>query len=719
MTALRALGLQLWAFGFVAFMGSELLVTEPTLRVMAQVGWVAPVAVWAAWRLRGPRTGLDWAILGALVAMLVVALASADPQGSMDSLGLAVAYALAFWAMREVGARPRLRAAVAVAVSYALTGWLALVAVFWILEKVGWFSVTGTLPALESSQVFIWGTTNAFPLMALLALPFIAWQRPGRPRRLLFVVWAAATVVVIPLSMGRAAWLGIAVAVAVLEPLNGWPVTRATQRRLARRPLVTAGLGLALVAVVVVAVMNASGQVASGVGGDRLRIWGQALGIFVADPLTGGGPGTFSWLRLAHVPDYVYPVPVRLAHDVPLQTLADGGLLLFAAFGVVVITLLVTAWHAAGARTSRLSVAVLIGVAVACLLDDFSSLPALMAVTVTLAAWVAPVGPTPMEADSRRWILPAALVLLAVIALPNVAGVDRARLAAADGRRAAVAGDWSVAVERFEAATAAYPGIAGYWLGLGVTSWHAGDEARANEAFLAAYERNAYDPRTAGALAAVDRSPLVAREHLDEAIRHGITDPQYAFRLGTMLEADGENAASIDAFGLAVAIDPSLITVFADAETQRDIASAALRQVPRLEALDGYVLRPQVAWDLGLFFGTLPQDAPAAWRAVLAAARGDLETARALADEAMAAGPEEHAVRAAAAVARYGCDTDREMELIEVVGQRPALRPSELRDVRDHTYRDQSLGSYQPLATDPYPPRRAWPWSLVGEPPEC
>ncbi|MEO8247597.1 MAG: hypothetical protein ABI622_10825, partial [Chloroflexota bacterium] len=209
MTALVAVGLQLWAFLFVAFMGSELLAAEPTLRVIAQVGWAAPVAAWAAWRLRGPRTGLDWAILGALAAMLLVALASADPQGSMDSLGLAVAYALAFWAMREVGTMPRLRAAVAVGVSYALTFWLILVAAFWLLEKIGWFTASGTLPALESNQVFIWGTTNAFPVMALVALPFIAWQRPGTPRTLLFACWAAATVIVIPLSMGRAAWLGM------------------------------------------------------------------------------------------------------------------------------------------------------------------------------------------------------------------------------------------------------------------------------------------------------------------------------------------------------------------------------------------------------------------------------------------------------------------------------------------------------------------------------
>ena len=43
---LLALGLQVWAFGFVAFAGSELLGAEPGLRVAVQVAWVAPVATW-------------------------------------------------------------------------------------------------------------------------------------------------------------------------------------------------------------------------------------------------------------------------------------------------------------------------------------------------------------------------------------------------------------------------------------------------------------------------------------------------------------------------------------------------------------------------------------------------------------------------------------------------------------------------------------------------
>lgn len=725
---LLALGLQLWAFGFVAFTGSELLAAEPGLRVAVQVAWVAPVAAWAALRLRGPFSRLDWAILAALAALAFVSLMSVDVQGSLETLGLAIAYALAFWTMRAVGAVPRLRSATAVGVSYALTLWLVMAAVWWVGEKVDWITATGTIPSLESAQVFIWGTTNAFPIFVLLALPFIAWQRHGVGRSVLFVVWAVASVIVVPLSMGRAGWIGIAVAVLSLEPLSGWPVTRQVIGRLRDRSVPVMAAALAGVVVIVAAVVIGPSLVAQGTGGDRARIWSQALAIFGTDPLTGGGPGTYSWLRLAHVADYLYAVPVRLAHNVPLLTLADGGLILAAAFGALVVTFVVTAWRAAIDQRRRLALAALLGVGVASLLDDFSSLPALMACVVTLAAWTVAreedAAVADDAADPRRWVLPGALAALAILALPAVVGVNAARLAAADARRAAVAGEWSVATERFADAVGAYGSTAGYWLGLGLSAWHAGDVGRATDAYAAAHLRNPYDARAAGALAALDAGSLASGELLDEAVRHDITDPQYSYRLGDRRWESGQEAAAIGAYGLAVAIAPPLIETFsvrgsASGPRRADVAAAALEHVRQLDELDGYVLRPEVAWDLGLAAGDLPDDAPDPWRAVDLARNGDTATALQLARDALGAEVSNpRALQALAAAARMACDPSAPA-LERLVGSRLPLRPTEVRDTRDHTYRDQSLGSYQPLAEDPYPPLLAWPWSLIGDPPDC
>lgn len=724
---LLALGLQVWAFVFVAFAGSELLGAEPGLRVAVQVAWVAPVATWAALRLRGSITPLDWSILAALTALAVVSLASVDVQGSLESLGLAIAYALTFWTMRAVGSVQRLRSATAVGVSYALTLWLVMAAVFWIVEKVDWFTATGTIPPLESAQVFIWGTTNAFPIMVLLALPFIAWQRPGVARSALFVIWAVASVIVVPLSMGRAGWIGVAVAVVALEPLTGWPVSRQVIARLRARSVLVGVAAVAGAAVLVLGVIVGPGVLADGVGGDRARIWSQALAIFGADPLTGGGPATFSWLRLAHVPDYAYAVPVRLAHNVPLLTLADGGLLLATAFGAMVAIFVVTAWRAATGQRRRLTLAALIGVGVASMLDDFSSLPALMAAIVTLAAWTVAREDEPVVTDTtepRGWVLPGAVLALALLAMPAVVDVDAARLAAADGRRAAVAGEWDVASQRFTDAVGAYGDTAGYWLGLGLSAWHAGDPGRAAEAYAAAHLRNPFDARAAGALAALDAGSLASRDLLDEAVRHDITDPQYSYRLGAQRWESGQEAASIGAYGLAVAIAPPLIETFtpvggSDGPRRSEVAAAALEHVRQLDQLDGYVLRPEVAWDLGLAAGDLPDDAPAPWRAVDLARNGDTDTALQLARDGLATQPgNPRALQALAAVARMACDPSTPA-LERLVGSRVPLRPSEVRDVRDHTYRDQGLGTYQPLAEDPYPPLGAWPWSLIGDAPDC
>ncbi len=226
------LALQLWTVLFVGFFGSELLGTYPALRIAAQLLFVAPLVIWAALRLRGPRNALDWAILAGLAALVLVSMFSADVQGSLESVGLALAYALTFFAMRDLGAAQRLRTAVAVAASYALVFWLVMIAVWWIQEKIAWISVFGSVPNLESNQVFIWGTANVFPILSLLAIPFLRWQPAGPGRRILVAIWAGASAIAIPLSAGRAGWLGLIAAAVAYDAFSGWASAR-ERRRLA------------------------------------------------------------------------------------------------------------------------------------------------------------------------------------------------------------------------------------------------------------------------------------------------------------------------------------------------------------------------------------------------------------------------------------------------------------------------------------------------------
>ena len=112
-------------YGHLVAAGSELLAAEPGLRIATQVLFGLPLAGWAVLRLRGPFRPIDWAIGAALVALTIPALFSADRQGSLDSVGLAMAWALLFWAMRDIGHSERLRRAVAVAGASCLQQWQA------------------------------------------------------------------------------------------------------------------------------------------------------------------------------------------------------------------------------------------------------------------------------------------------------------------------------------------------------------------------------------------------------------------------------------------------------------------------------------------------------------------------------------------------------------------------------------------------------------------
>ncbi|MDP9269418.1 MAG: tetratricopeptide repeat protein [Chloroflexota bacterium] len=726
------LGLELWTFLFVGFFGSELLGAYPTLRIATQILFIVPLAVWAALRLRGPRNGLDWAIVAGLAALVVVSLTSADVRGSLETVGLAIVYALTFWGMREIGRMPRLRSAAAVAIGYALVFWMVMGAIWWIGEKVAWIQAFGTIPNLESSQVFIWGTANVFPVLSLLAIPALRWQPPGLGRRLLIGAWAVSSVVVIPLSAGRAGWLGLVVAAIAYDWLSGSAWVRGAAAWLWGRRLLAPAIGLAAVAAGAVGVVVAtrfSGVVDSALDG-RGEIWRQALAIFAADPLTGGGPSTYSWLRLQHVPDYTYPVVVRLAHSVPLLTLADGGLVLFLA-----LVALVVAWARAARPfladpARRTAIAVLVGFAAASLFDDYSSLPAVLAVVIIFAAWiVAPENGVQLPERTRRgaapFVLPAAIAVLALVAIPSVVGVDAARAAASQGRDAAVRGDWGTAKERFEIAVANHVEDAGYWLGLGLARAELGDKAGARSAYNTARQLSPGDPRGWGAEAVLTTDPTEHIALLREAAKRTTSDPSYAFLLGNALEAAGRTDEATRAYAIAVAFGSDLIEQFPATPTPggrpaRQEVETAVRSFVDDVAARAAVSEQAVLWNLALSDDRLATDAGPAWRAVDLARNADAAGASAAAREAQAASPYDATTLAALmAVDRLTCDQAAFDRVAAWLGAYRPARPAALTIVREHVYREDALSSYLPPEAERLPADERWPWPFIGAPPAC
>jgi tetratricopeptide (TPR) repeat protein len=713
--ALSRVALQLWIVLFIVFFGAEVIHLEPGLRVITQVLYGIPLAAWALLRLRGPADRLDWAVLGLLAAYTAVCLLSRDRTESLGTLGLATAFAAWFLLMRRAG---DLRGPIVLAISTGLAITLAFNAYLLIGEKIDWFVAVGAAP-LEGVVTFPWETVNALPVLVLIAVPFLAWLERGPVRTILAVAVGLSAVIVIPISEGRAGWLGLAVAALVLVALH--PATGRLAARMSRGRRAALGLGLTVVGVLVLIAAGPRLIDAIGASG-RLLVWEQGLNMAGGSPLAGSGPGVYSWVRLEFPPASADLLAVRLLHSVPLLTLAEGGIVMVIAVAVAAAT-----WAVAAVRNraewrpaTLFTIAALAGFAAASLLDDFSFLPAVTAAVLALAAWLVPVAPAD---NSRGWVLPALLGLAAVAAAPSVIGVDVARGAAQDARTSMVNGAYADAVAGFDAATRAHPEDGGYWLGLGMASAYAGDVDGA----IGAYERSIRaapgDPRGYAALAYLgDASERVAR--LEAAAERTIGDPQDGARLGLALAEQGDIDAATNAWSRAVALRSEILRLLPYEETgvdMRTVAGEALRVI-QAEPRPAQYENDVAVWDIQLALDEGGGGGGPAWRAVDAARRGDLDLARGLADEAVAAAPyEARGYQAVAAVAAFACDAGAEEEALAL--ERHALgawaEPEpEPRARREFVYREASLGPSLPPGGRLTLTLERWPWSLIDRP-EC
>ncbi|MDQ3688996.1 MAG: O-antigen ligase family protein, partial [Chloroflexota bacterium] len=558
----------------------------------------------------------------------------------------------------------------------------------------------------------------------LLATPFVTWLPDRRARRAFALLLAVLAIIIIPFSVGRAAWLGIAVSLIAMEALCGFPVLGRPARLLDRRPpraawiLGLAGMGL-LLALLVAA---RAGEIAAALD-SRVRLWQQAARLFASDPVTGTGPGTFSWARLMHIPDFTDRVGANAAHNVPMQTLAEGGVVLGAALAFVVAA---WAWELrmrSGRleRPQRVAVAVLIGFAAFCLLDDFSFLPAVTILVIVLAAWSLPARvPVKIAATGglRSLVVPGVLAVALVLTVPTAFSLGMLRISLADARGAAAQGDWDAALVGFRAATRAQPAIALHWMSVGLAEHHLGNRDRAVEAYRAAASANPGDARPWGALAALG-DEADKPEYLIDAARRS-NDPQYAFRLALALASDGREDDAAEYYAVATIIRPSLYAVVPAA-----IRPSVRSQLPEATATVGSVEGRdprEAAWNAALAVDAVEPDAPLPWAIARAVDAGDSTTAASALAEAERRHPySPRTWEAASAVARLTCsegDRERAEARIELLGRELPSIEHRIAERRPGVYREPDLGDYQPLGAATVPSVPDWPLGLI-EVPAC
>jgi tetratricopeptide (TPR) repeat protein len=373
----------------------------------------------------------------------------------------------------------------------------------------------------------------------------------------------------------------------------------------------------------------------------------------------------------------------------------------------------------------RMAAAAVIGLGAASLLDDFSFLPAVMAMAVTLAAWSIPAPQRQVTAVQGRswWLLPAGAAVIGALVILPVVSVEAARIAAAAGRRAAIEGRWSDAADRFAAAADAHPTNPLDRLGLGLALAEASDVDAARVAYEGARSLSPADPRAAGALAALaaGRGDLEAEARLLDAASRGSTDPQYAWRLAQVLVGSGDFAAGAEAYALGVMLRTDLYALLSSNAygLGRGDVHAVLSDVgARVDSADPERLR-HVLWDVALVDGALSIDAPAVWQAIHAANDGRMDDAERWVDQARQEAPHDQMTHLAAAwVARLDCDLDGYDRAMRLAGRVLGGSVPDLAIVRDPIYRESGLGDYQPSWVERAPDAEPWPEGLVDAP-EC
>jgi O-antigen ligase/tetratricopeptide (TPR) repeat protein len=692
-----------WAFGFIGFFGTQVTTFDPSVRLVAAIAYGVPVVLGAAAAVAVRPHPLDVPVLGLLTVYAVVSALSVDPTASLETLALVTAYASLFLLVLRLGPGP-VRQGLVIGCAAAGTAWLGIMAVRWIQDALAWVAVDGSVPPLQARSGTPWLSTDALAALALLTLPYHLHIGRDPVRRILLVAAAAGAVVVIPLSGGRIAWAGLLVAAGVYIV--------ASRRRLRMPGMRTVALALGALALLGV------GAIASGLLGTvsgRSYIWQTAFAVIGSHPLDGAGPGTFSWVRLAEAPELLNRYPVYHAHNVILQTLADGGILLLVAVALTSIVY-VRSVAIGGVHLSRAhaaSLASLIGFGVVLMLDELTQLPALTALAVGSAALLA--ADLPARVGTRRISVPRALpaigcLVLAAVALPSALAANAARTAATEGTAAAVDRDWEAAAEAYGRAGLAWPAHASYELAQGLAAAHLGDL----EASVAHYERartlSPGDPRPLGALGVLSASPAARVEALARASRLGTMDPQFGYRLALQLDDGGDRDAATRELGRAALLDPQLLVASDLASLGFDLRDVveALRTAVEVEGPPTGIGPGVVEPPIDIASGRAP--AGPLWAQIAAARGGDLTGARAAVDALLADDPHDGATRLAARqLSRMACDSadearhDRILELIPTGYASLYVSGPAVNETRDHIYREMGLGDYQPPQAAPLP----------------
>lgn len=713
--------IELAVASFVVLLGTVALQTTP-VRILAHVALALPLLVWwVGFGIRQPIPLLV-PIAGVLTAYSATALLGGSPRGGLETAGIPAVLAAAYGAAYLTGDNPRIRGAVSLAVALAATAWLAAIAGRWVWEKAEWVLLGGGVPPAEPLHHYVWLVGNAVPMLALLTLPFVLALHPGPGRRVVLAVFVPAALLTALLSGGAIALAGIIVAISLFVALRN--------RRWRMPSLLLAGaLTGGMVAVPLLSPVIH--ELLPGGLEARAILWRQAIAVFMDHPITGTGPATFAVERLSHVPSFASPVLATQGHSAVLQLLAEGGLIL-AALCVILAAMALTLFvHARRRMTSwhHLTLACIGGLAATLVVESFHELMVLWVLCAILVGWLmrdlaglaghaGHAGQMPGQGRMpgqgvARW----AVIIATLISVPFVALADAARITSDTAQAAWADEDYDSAAASYATAAALEPDSAAHRLALGLVHAERGDREGARGAYAGAVKLNPYDARASGGLAAVTGDLETRISLLADAAARTESDPQYAWRWARELESIGRIEQATVAYALAVMLEPQwLVEINEAGPVHRSAIADALPRVLARRAQAARVDAEQVTLDVALIMGTLPTDAPAAWRAVDAYRRGDHEEAARLGRQAADTAPlDARSWQALAAV--LPCSASARTNALAL--EERTLNGYRRVSVATSRYGERfygivPLGDYQPSSAET-PRLRMWPGITIDE----
>lgn len=570
---------------------------SPILRISQHAFTFVLAALWlfALWR-KGkslPHTPLDLPLVTLAIAWAVAALASLDPRVSLEYLWPILIAIMGLYWFVELSMHQRERW---VSEALFLTG--AVIVVISLLEEFAWYTGTPmifgfsqgwpdingiTLPPVRHRLLFLLNGTNGLGTFTAMLVPLaITWATTTRKRDLGFgaAVLAGGLVLVVVFSGSRGALMGLFVSSAIL--LLTW------LRTLIDRPSIPQWLaslarprvffGLAAVAAITLAgailLYTLTRPLRSG-DANRIDLWQSAIAMTRDHPLTGVGPFQFGHAQRLYGNPEVAENQARHthAHNIILQTLAEGGLIV----GLAALWVLVafarswwTAWQAAPPpRRRRLEggLAALAGFAAHNMVDTFTQIhywvPVLFIVAYTLSPYATPIT---TQRTQRRHLTAGLLALLIVAELAFVP-VHLADLA--HGRVQQNLSDLPTALAEAQKAQQLDPYLALYQMDeayvLGLLAEDAPDQYL--DAAILAHEES-LSRNSVWEIGWHNLASLYARsgqlEQAIEAEQHAIDllpgESGFHFVQGRYYEQLGNTAGAIDAYSRAIWHAPNLIT---------------------------------------------------------------------------------------------------------------------------------------------------------------